>query len=64
MELIDEIRDLIISEAHKYIKEHKLDLKKVESIDKPRHTNIDIYAGRDTKRSGDWFNIDDCFGGE
>ena len=55
LELVDEIREKIISEAKKYIKKHK----KIESIDKPRNSVNDLYIGRDRRKSGDWFNIDD-----
>ena len=61
MELIEEIRNRIIAEAHKYVKKHKLDVTKTESIDKPKHSNIDIYAGLDQKNTQGYFDIDNHF---
>ena len=60
LELVEEIRNVIISEAHKYVKRHKIK-KEIASIDKPKHTNIDIYAGLDQRNTQGYFNIDNYF---
>jgi hypothetical protein len=62
--LVEEIRARIISEAKAYLKKHKIDETKLICRDEPRQANHDIYVGSNGHKSGDWFNIDDCFNSE
>jgi hypothetical protein len=56
-EEIEIIRNVIISEAKKYLETH---LTKKELGDKPRNSVRDLYLGSSGKKSGGWYDIDEC----
>jgi len=60
---VEEIREIIIAEAKAYLEKHP-ELREQEPGDKPRHSNHDIYAGKDGRISGGWFDVDDYFDSE
>ena len=60
MDIVTEIREIIIAEANKYLEKHELS-DVYQSIDKPKRINHDIYAGSNRTKSRDYFDIDNPF---